>query len=361
MRKTLYLQKGSTFILHYFCVLLFLIFTTIHAQNSQTIASLERAYDNGTLTYLSPTLLINTHDSSAEKAAKSYFKGILTTDISSAILTHSINFNDYPDEYYGQLSGIQLVSIDFINNEYDKALLKIENINSIIVPEVLYWKAKITFAMQKYDTTISICQTFLSSHPTHSLAPKMWVTVLEALYHKADKVNFEKNYNVFASHASFTEYKPYLLYLNGYLNETSDIPKATNLYSTIITAYPASQFRVQAEDRLFLLRQHRDPSPITQNPTNNTPFKNVVVDKYENLRKGSFYIQFGAFDTEIRAKNLSGNLTRDKISAFTITKPVDNKRVFAVIQGPFGTLRDAEKAQGRINSKKHPTFIFEAR
>jgi len=356
VKKLFYLSKQGILTFCSILILIFFAFTSLNAQDTPTVTSLERSYKNGTLSYYSSTLLIYDTDTSTEKAAKSYFKAVLTSDMSTAILSHSVNFNTYPDEYYGQLSGIQLISIDFINSEYDKALQKINRINSVVVPENLYWKAKIAFTQQRYDEAISICQSFITAHSSSELVPKMWVIVLESLYHKTDRTTFERNYDIFARHQGFAEYKPYLLFLNGRLCEDTDSAKATRLYNSIITGYAASQFRVLAEDRLFALRQQNN-----QPPPPNPPFQNVVVNKYENLNKGSFYIQFGAFNTENQAKSLSTNLGKDKISTFTISKPVENRRMYAVIQGPYTSQQNAEVAQRKINSSKYPTFIFDAR
>jgi len=341
-----------------FIILLF--FATLQAQQSPTITNIEQSYKNATLKYNSVHLLVTETDTQAEQAAKHYYNALVAPDFQNALLLHSMNFNINTNEYFGQLSGIQLIGIDFINKEYNKATLQINKIDSQAVPEVLYWKAKVAFAQQRYEEAITICNSFIESHSSHNLTPNMWVIILEALYHKNDRTNYERNYNLFARHSKFEEYKPYLLYLNGQLNEANDTQKATRLYNQVISEFTTSQYRVLAEDRLFALRHNTSSGtiPITTPPTN-TPFANVVVSRYEALNKGAYYIQFGAYATEGRAKNHIKELTKAKIPTFSITKPSGNTIWYAVIQGPYNSKRSAEAAQQRIN-KKYPTFLFQA-
>jgi len=341
-----------------FIFVFLLLFATLQAQQSPTIASIEQAYKNATLKYNSVNLLVTETDSPAEQAAKHYYNALVSPDFQNALLLHSVNFNTHPDEYYGQLSGIQLISIDFINKEYGKATQQINKINSVTVPEVQYWKAKVAFALQRYDEVITICNNFVTGYASHSLIPNMWVIILEALYHKNDRQSFERNFDIFARHSKFDEYKPYLLYLNGQLNEANDTQKAIRLYNQVVSEFTTSQYRVLAEDRLFALR-HNTGSPATPEvtPPANTTFTNVVVSRYEALRKGAYYIQFGAYATEGRAKNHIKELSKAKISTFSITKPSGNTIWYCVIQGPYSSKRSAETAQQKIN-KKYPTFVF---
>jgi len=341
-----------------FIILLF--FATLQAQQSPIVTNIEQSYKNATLQYNSVHLLLTETDTPAEQATKHYYNALVAPDFQNALLLHSMNFNINPNEYYGQLSGIQLISIDFINKEYNKASQQINKIDSQAVPEVLYWKAKVAFAQQRYDEAITICNSFIASHASHNLTPNMWVIILEALYHKSDRRSFERNYDIFARHNQFDEYKSYLLYLNGQLNEESDTQKAIRLYNQVISEFNTSQYRVLAEDRLFALRHNTGSaiSPAETQPTN-TPFVNVVVSKYEALNKGAYYIQFGVYATEGRAKNYIRELSKAKIPTFSITKPVNKNIMYAVIQGPYNSKRSAETAQQRIN-RKYPTFVFHA-
>ena len=339
-----------------YLILVLLLFSFLYAQNPNIIESLESAYQKDTLTFEDKSLNIHDLDSNSVRAAKNYYQAVLSNDIQYTLLSHSLNFTSYPTEYYGQLSGIQLISIDFINNEYDKAILKIEKIDIIIFPEVIYWRAKIAFALEKYDEAIQLGQLFLKEHQSSKMAPQVWLVIFESLFYKKELNNFERNLETFSKSNVFNEYRPYLLFLHGHLSEFFDIQKSKNIYAKVIAEYPTSQFRVQAEDRLFALRVQNE----IVIPPLSTPFKNKVVNKYEDLTKGGFYIQFGVFASERVAKNYVDRLNKEKIATFQISKPVSDKRMFAVIQGPYPTMINAQETQAKLDTKKYQSFVFKA-
>ena len=340
-----------------FLLLIIILSLYLSVNCSSVIESLESAYQTNTLAPDSPNLLPNNMDTDSERAAKNYYRAVLSTDFQNSLLTHTTNFSSHPNEYYGQLSGIQLISIDFINHEHEKALLKLDRIDNTIFPETQYWRAKIFFALERYDEAIQVGQTFINNHAGHRLFPQVWLVVLESIFRKKDLSMYERNLEIFARSSVFQEYRPYLLFLQGQLCETPDIQKARNIYTRVIAEYPASQFRVQAEDRLLALRSN---ATLTPPPTPDTPFKNKVVRRYEELDKGRYYIQFGVFEAEQRAKNYVNALNRDKIPTFHITKPISGKRLFAVIQGPYPTMTSAIDGQGRFDQRRHQSFVFMA-
>jgi len=312
------------------------------------------------------------NDTNAVKSAKKYYRALLNSDVQQAILLHSTNFSTFTNELHGSLSGIQLITIDFINNEFDKALQKIDRINADRVPEALYWRAKINQSMQRHNDAISVSQNFIRRHGEHQLVPKVWLILLESFYARRDVRNFERNLTTFSSHKNFNEYQAYLLYLHGLLLEESNRARARTIYSQVINEFPRTQFRVQAEDRLYAMRTAAEaptqPTTTTQRPpTTPTPpvptpenNNNVVVSRYEDLTAGAFYVQFGVFSTENAARNYVNTLARDGISAFHITKPVGGRRLFAVIQGPHSNRADAQANVNSFNARNIQTFIFRA-
>jgi cell division septation protein DedD len=225
--------------------------------------------------------------------------------------------------------------------------------------------------MHNFDQAIRISQDFIRVHPNHSLNPNIWLILLESNFSKNDTISFERNLQSFSSHARFNDYKAYLLYLNGLLHEESNNQRARSLYSQVITEFPLSQFRVQAEDRMYAMRASVDSPPITTTTTSPPPTPQTdrttnvppvvragAITRYEDLTSGAFYIQFGVFTTENAARNYINILNRDQISTFSVTKPVDGRRLNAVIQGPFNTQADAN-AQRMINKQKNiQSFIF---
>ena len=343
-------------------IFLLLFFSTLHL-SSQTIEQLRTAYENNTLRYNDIMLTLSPNDSSSLIAAKNYFKAVLYTNFEQVLQLHTSNFYNYPNEIYGIMSGLQLISIDFINHDYNNAFEKLEKINTNSLPEVQYYKIKINQAILKFDVAISLGQDFINQHQGHNLIPYVWLIILESYYKKTDLQAFERNYRTFSCYREFDNYKPYLLYLNAYLLEESNLSRARTLYSQIINEFPNTQYRVQAEDRLFTLRLNADRSvPTTQTQPAQTPgtVVNTQVNRYEELTKNLFYIQFGVFSTESAARNYVNTLNRDNVQSFTISKPVGGRRLFAVIQGPYQTMEAAQLNQRNYNTRNHQTFIFKA-
>jgi tetratricopeptide (TPR) repeat protein len=377
-------------------LIVLMLFWIISGQSNQEIKEIETAYKNGSLTMSSYLLEFKDKDNAELRSVKYYFKGILDSDLGKAIDTHTINFISYPTHYYGQLSGIQLIILDYINKDYNKALVNVERVNSYEVPDALYWKAKIFQALQRYDEAIAISQNFILSQDENQLIQKVWVIILECYYCKRDILNFDKYYEQFSKHKNFSEYKAYILYLQGLLNEKHNVSKSLIVYDMVITEFPESQYRVQAEDRLLAIRNGMEyapdfplpsvdntpvitiptppqniiipePTPITTTPTPvptptinvipNTTISNVEFSRYEDLPKKSYYLQFIATSVENSARNLVNTLKKENINVFYITKPVNNNRLFAVVQGPYESIQQAQEAQKKI-PKQYETFIF---
>ena len=346
----------------FLCFLFIDLFSQSNINTSPIIEQIRSAYEKNTLRHNDEILIVTPSDTSTIAAMKNYFRAVLHNDVQEIILIHQRNFNSFPNEYYGIMSALQLVSIDFINHEYDNALILLNRINNDNIPEVLYYRIKISQVNQKYDEAIRDSQIFLRQHPNHHLASFVWLVILESLYHKADLLGFERNYSTFSENKEFDEYKPYLMYLNALLIESSNMNRARTLFSQIINDFPNSQYRVQAEDRLFALRLNADRTATpTQTPSSgSTTFTNITANRYEDLMKDRFYIQFGVFSTESAARNFVNTLNRDRIQTFYISKPVGGRRLFAVIQGPYQTIENAQTNQRIYNSRNHQTFVFKA-
>ena len=342
--------------------------------NTQIIEQIQNSFQNNLIRYNDPLLEINSFDTNSVKAAKNYYKALLLRDFQEIIALHKTNFESFPNEHYGQMSGIQLVSIDFINHEHDEALVRLNQINNDNIPEALYWRIKINQMLFNYNSVITLGQSFIRQNQSHNLIPFVWLILLETYFQQGDLAGFERNYRTFSSYPSFDEYKPYLIYLNASLVERNNIARARTLYSQLVNEYPQTQYRVQAEDRLFALRTNAERPPTTTQPpvavtptqtnppipSETTGFRNSVVNRYEDLVLGNYYIQFGVFSTENAARNFVSTLNNDRIQTFHITKPVGGRRLFAVVQGPYQTLSEAQTNQRGYKARNHQSFIFRA-
>jgi hypothetical protein len=189
----------------------------------------------------------------------------------------------------------------------------------------------------------------------------MRVMLLELNYANDDITGFERNLRTFSTTAGFSEYQPYVLYLHGMLLEGTNMNRARGIYNQIIGDFPTSQYRILADDRLFAMRSGEQNRPGQyQAPTILPPvIPNATAIRFEDLATGTVYLQFGIFSTEERARDFVTNLSSENISTFHISKPVDDRRLFAVIQGPFQTNADALRQQ-RTLSDRHNTFILRA-
>ncbi|MCL2062943.1 MAG: SPOR domain-containing protein [Candidatus Cloacimonetes bacterium] len=374
------LNKTKLKYLTYIFIFHLLFFSSLNAQqgsnplssNQQSVIErIQNSFQENTLVYNDPLLVIDSLDSDSLKAAKNYYRALLHKNIEEVMSIHTNNFSTFNNEHYGQMSGIQLVSIDFINHDHDNALIKLNQINNDNLPEALYWRIKINQMLQIHNTVLSLGQSFIRQFPNHQLIPFVWIMILETNSHQGDLSGFERNYRTFSNHSNFEEYKAYLLFLNGMLLERTNVARARTIYSQIVNEFPQSQYRVQAEDRLFALRGNVRGQPIVQPPPVNPPpnpitppiqtgFGNVVENRYEDLVRDSFYIQFGVFSTEVAARNFVATLNRDGIQTFQITKPVGARRLHAVVQGPYSTQTDAQANQRIYNSRNHQSFIFRA-
>ncbi|MCL1827620.1 MAG: SPOR domain-containing protein, partial [Candidatus Cloacimonetes bacterium] len=97
------------------------------------------------------------------------------------------------------------------------------------------------------------------------------------------------------------------------------------------------------------------PTQVTLTNTTTNP------TRYEDLLYGQFYIQFGAFEKVKQAEDLINTLKSEKIEVYYITKPVNNKTWYAVIQGPFDSQTAAKDQQEKFPNRKNQSFIFEAK
>ena len=354
----------------YVLFLCLFVASSIFAQRTNIVRELEENYQNNTLTHTDRRLLLVDSDSDTIKATKNYFKAVLTTDEQNMKLEHELNFRRFPQEIYAQQSGLQLVQYHILKKEYDAAATILDAINSAIIPEALYWKAKISQLTERYDDAIFTAQNFINRYSRHQLSAQAWLIVFEALAQKKDSTLFERNLTTFYADAESAPYRAYLLYMQATMHEDTDENRATTLYTQIVTEFPSSQFRVQAEDRLYAMRESVQPinetPTIQNNPINNAnnsntaTFTNEVVSNYQSLRKNAFYIQFGVFTTDKRARDYLNTLNRERIDTFYISKPVGGRQHFAVIQGPFSTIEAAQEMQRTFTARNYQTFIFRA-
>jgi TolA-binding protein len=340
---------------------------SLFAQRNTTIENLEREYRNMTLKNDSPSLIIDKSDSNAIKAVKLYYQAMLAGDIPKTMELHSTNFNSHKKEQHGLLSGLQLVIINFVGRNYANALSIANQIDTKKIPDVLYWRAKITQLNGNYREAIAIAENYLKQNNI-TMVNDAWLVILESNYYLGNISNFENNYELFMKQPESNSFKPYLLYLNGMLYEKTNERKASTIYNQIIKEFPTSQFRVQAEDRIFSMKTgstHADRQVQTPRDTQPiTPVNRIEPQSptdLSDLPKGKYYIQFAAFDDENAAKNLVATLINDKIQAFHITKPVNQKIWFAVIQGPFDGYSIATEAQKKLGRRANQSFIFEAK
>jgi len=335
-------------------LVIFFSLWNILGQENLIIENLEKIYRSGDLTSDSTLLLINETDPYPLIAAKQYYQAVLEGDLDKSLILHELNFQMMEKEFYGQLSGIQLIAIDFIKKDYEQALRKINKINADQLPEVLYWKAKILQTAQRYDEVITICQTHLTKYPQNHTQENMFVILLECFFYKKDLRAFEKNYDQFSHHSDFQGIQPYLLYLNALLYEELNTARARSIYQQIIATFPTSQYRVQAEDRIYSLRNAGQRNTIVAPQ----PIDIDKVSRYEDLPSTLYYIQFGVFAEESTAQKYVNSLAKDNIKAFYVSKPIEGKRLYAVVQGSFTTLRQAQGEEKKINQQKYKTFIF---
>ncbi len=330
------------------------------------ITQIESLFKSGMLTGNHNALVSKTTDSAEVLAAKTYYKALFNKNIQESLLLHTDNFTKHSKQFYGQLSGLQLSLIDFINKEYLKALNKLDKINHEDILDAVYWKAKINQNLQKYHEATNISLSFIKKSPSHNKTPYHWLIVLESAYYTKNLKSFEKYYNDFSKHSEFSNYQAYLMIYLGILYETIDkqpnIKKASEIYLSIINIFPESQYRIQAEDRLFALR---DPSKSDNTvitplpPVSNIPvFNNKIVSRYDQLDKKKFYLQFGVFSTQKAADNYKSTLDKSAITSFVITKPVSGKTMYAVIQGPFEKRTEASEYQKLHTSKNYQSFPF---
>ncbi|MCK9330590.1 MAG: SPOR domain-containing protein [Candidatus Cloacimonetes bacterium] len=348
------------------CILMILaIFTLLPAQQND-LATIETLYKNANLNKNNKILIINLSDNQETQSAKMYYAALLDNNIQNSILLHSENFSNNTRQLYGQLSGLQLAIIDYINKEYSKALNKLEKINYNDIPDALYWKIKITQLLQNHHEATNLSLSFIKKFPNHNKIPNIWLIVLESAYYNHNLTAFEKYLNDFAQSTEFINYKAYLLIYQGMLyemiNTKASITTAIDIYQTIINNFPQSQYRIQAEDRLFALNK---PGSTTNNTTTPIPpisqisaFNNKIVSKYEQLDKNNYYLQFGVFSTQKSANNYKNILDKANIPCFVINKPVSGKTMYAVIQGPFNQKPDALNQQNTYDCKKYKSFLF---
>jgi hypothetical protein len=339
----------------YFIVIASLACATVSAQHPNIEVQLRQHFENQTLTLDNPLLTATRTDPSNIASARNYYRAMLTIDIERFKELHSENFRDYSFEFYGQQSAIQLVMIDFINREYESAWNKLAEVNTARIPNALYWKAKISQAQNDFTRAIEIIYNFMYIHPEHDLTPIFWVMLLEINSSQYNLTDFEHNLINFRENPRFSEFNAYISYLHGKLVENTNLNLAREIYNNIITEFPSSQYRILAEDRLVAIRTLNQQEHQVDEVAPERPLPAVTARRVDELPSGTVFLQFGAFSTDVAARNFSTELNNQNIQTFPVFRGSDNR--FLVILGPFLAENEAQR-QRNLLENRHQTILL---
>ena len=77
------------------------------------------------------------------------------------------------------------------------------------------------------------------------------------------------------------------------------------------------------------------------------------------MAQGKFSIQIGSFSIEANAQNLVGILVGGGYGAFIVETALEQKRLFRVRVGRYGTVEEAREAKSKLESLGYSGFIVE--
>ncbi len=330
-----------------------------------TISDIENAYVNGTLHINHSFLRLSSADEKDLSACKLYYTAKLNSVINKSKQFYAQAYQKASDDKYGQMANLELAKLDFFNREYDNALEKLKNLT--LLNERFYWQARIYCMQKKWAHTIISVDNYLTNESKGDFALELNALLLDVYLAQNKPVEFHKVKEGMTKFDTYSDFEAYALYKEGLLFDKQNEPgKAIEKLRLLTEKYPKSQYRVFADDLILEYNkknQHTvkvntsETETITSQPQSPKPVSKKLVS-FTELGKGKAYIQYGVFSTLKLAEKYKQQLEVRGINLFVISKMVNDKEYFALIQGPFTSKESANTFLTNVKSNNINAFLL---
>ncbi|HOQ79596.1 MAG TPA: SPOR domain-containing protein [Candidatus Cloacimonadota bacterium] len=330
-----------------------------------TIQEIENAYQKGTLQLNSNLLLVNANDANNLSACKLFYTAKIHTNITSSKSIYNQAYTKGKQTKYGQMAYLELAKMDFFERKFDATLVKLKDLDEL--NERFYWQARTYFLQNKYLQTIVCVENYLDIEPNGEFALELNALLLDVYLKQNKPSEFLSVKQRMEKLKNYPDIEAYTLYKEGLLYEqANDLVKAMQCMKTLSQKYPKSQYRVYADDLVLTYNKKIQSQDNAKTYDDTQVVSQPVVPKASDkgtlsvasLEKGKPYIQYGLFSTKVAADNYQKQLDTRGIKAFVITKIVNNKEHFAVIQGPFTSRESANSFLTDVKNNNISAFLF---
>lgn len=330
---------------------------------ASTIADIQNSYEEGALHSNHYLLRISPSDAKDLVSCKLFFTAKTAKTTDNAIQFYKRASQNESSCIYSQKAFLELAKLDFFNRDYISALDKLSKIN--LIDEKYYWQTRIYHIQKKLSIAAISANSYLSNKTDEPMAFEI-NCILFDIYLQQLKINeFSALKTKIKQYSNYRYYEAYILYKEALLyDKTNNYNYAIDTLKSIIARFPKSQYRVMADDLLIELNKKIVPQnkPAEPNITISQPDapkvnKNSLLD-LSDLKKNKAYLQYGIFSTQKAGETYKTQLEAQGLKPFMITKFVNNKQHFAIIQGPFDSKNEANKFLNQINSNNINGFIF---
>lgn len=331
-----------------------------------TISEIENAYIDGDLHINHNFLRISASDNPDLLACKLFYNAKLNTLLSKGKTYYSQSYQKSPKSKYGQLSNMELAKLDFFNRDYENALEKLKNID--LITERYYWQARVYFLQKKWAHTIICAENYLDNEENGDFSLELRALLLDVYLVQNNLNAFLAVKEKMHTSSNFSDLEAYALYKEGLLYEKqNELSKANETLRLIVDKYPKSQYRVYADDLIldYNKRMQQTVKPAIAETETNISQPQIPKSggskkhiSFSELEKGKSYLQYGLFSTPKAAENYKQQLESRGISLFVITKTVNDKEYFALIQGPFTSKESANTFLTNVKNNNINAFLF---
>jgi tetratricopeptide (TPR) repeat protein len=262
---------------------------------------------------------------------------------------------NYPNDYYAQLSLLELSKIELLKRNYQKALDYLKKIDNPKIKEKPYWLAKVYLKLGKYIPAIYSAQNFIYLAPYQKdKAEDMLITIAEAFIQKKSYYKALSTLNSLRKSEYANNFIPLIVYKTGECYEKLEkYEKAIKIYKKMKIDFPYNQYTYFAQDRIYELTSEYDIK------LNDTPKKPKKLDKAAvSPNDFDLYLQAGAYGTKAKALLQQKRINSLGIKTTIGKKTKHNKALYIVYAGPFKNTDEMKKASNKLKEKNIEFFIY---
>ena len=303
---------------------------------------------------------------------------LLERSSDSISMLHGIleSHQDFP---YADAVRFELARRYYLKGEYDKAKGSLDGILEnedgevkIFSPYVLTFFGILNQAEGRYQEAESFhtdAIEILASTDDGKKTPYIVVNYLEVsrcllARNELDRAEDLLRRIIGTAESPLVKQEAYMLLAESY--SRSDGGAAAAVYKELLDEFPGSMYRKKAEKSIAGLGREDEGLIPTQILGYYDPA--VLQGRYEygaqpktSSIEGKYFIQIGSFSVEENAENLVGILKQKGYGALIVETDMEEKRLFRVRVGGYGTVDEAQKAKQNLESLGYGGFIVQGR